>query len=107
MGRLVSTFFSTLDGVVESPHTFHFPYFDEAMAAAMSAHQEQVTAYLMGRRLYDEWSTYWPGNTADELGAFINPLPKYVLSSSLTQPTWEHTTVLSGAPDEVAADGGA
>ena len=35
MGKIVSNFFISLDGVVESPHEWHFPYFDDAMGAVM------------------------------------------------------------------------
>jgi len=101
MGRIVSNFFISLDGVVESPEKWHFPYFDDAMGAIIGAGMETATAFLMGRTLYDEWSSYWPEQSPDEpFSEFINTLPKYVLSATLTDPTWHHTTVVS---DDVAA----
>lgn len=54
----------------------------------------------MGRRLYDEWSEYWPTNSDDGFGPHINGIAKYVLTSTSTEPTWQHTTVLTG--DDVA-----
>lgn len=101
MGRIVSNFFISLDGVVESPHEWHFPYFDEAMGAVISEGMKTTTAFLMGRRLYDEWSSYWPEQGPEvPFSEFINTIPKYVLSTTLEDPTWQHTTVLS---DDVAA----
>ena len=60
MGKIVSNFFISLDGVVESPDKWHFPYFNDEMGAAVGAGMASASAMLMGRRLYDEWSEYWP-----------------------------------------------
>ena len=101
MGRIVSNFFISLDGVVERPDQWHFPYFDDAMGAVIGRGMESSRAWMMGRRLYDEWSAYWPEQSADEpFAEFINTTPKYVLSSSLRGAAWQNTTVLS---DDVAA----
>lgn len=97
MGRIVSNFFISLDGVVDSPHEWHFPYFDDAMGAIVGAGMETSTAFLMGRTLYDEWSEYWQGEGQDApFSEFINTVPKYVLSTTLKDPTWQNTTVVSG-----------
>ncbi len=103
MGALTASLFTTVDGVVEAPHEFHFPYFDERMGEIMTAYTERCEAYLMGRGLYEEWAAYWPGNTTDDFGEFINPVAKYVLSNSLGEATWQNTTLVSGSEDEVAA----
>jgi dihydrofolate reductase len=101
MGRIVSNFFISLDGVVESPDKWHFPYFDDAMGEIIGAGMGSTSAFLMGRRLYDEWSSYWPGQGPEvPFSEFINTIPKYVLSSSLKDPEWQNTTVL---PGDVAA----
>ena len=96
MGRIVSNFFISLDGVVESPDQWHFPYFNDEMGAAIGAGMETSGAFLMGRTLYDEWSSYWPGSTDEPFATFINQHPKYVVSSSLSEATWTNTTVLAG-----------
>lgn len=101
MGRIVSNFFISLDGVVESPDQWHFSYFDDAMGAIIGAGMEAYTAFLMGRQLYDEWSSYWPSQGPEEpFAEFINTVPKYVLSSTLQEPAWQNTTVIS---EDVAA----
>jgi dihydrofolate reductase len=101
MGRIVSNFFISLDGVVESPHEWHFPYFDDEMAAVVDRGVASSTALLMGRKLYDEWSSYWPAQPPDEpFAKFINSVPKYVLSTTLEDADWRNTTVIS---DDVAA----
>lgn len=104
MGRIVSNFFISLDGVVEAPHEWHFPYFDDAMGAIVGEGMATSRAFLMGRRLYDEWSEYWPGQGPEvPFSEFINTTPKYVLSTTLGDPTWQNTTVLSGDVAEVRA----
>lgn len=65
MGRIVSNFFISLDGVVEAPHEWHFPYFDDAMGEVVGSGMETQKAFLLGRRLYDEWSEYWPAQSDD------------------------------------------
>jgi len=102
MGRIVSNFFISLDGVVESPDQWHFPYFDDAMGAIVGEGMGSIRAMLMGRTLYDEWSEYWPGQGPDvPFSEFINTIPKYVPSTTLEDPAWQNTTVLSG---DIAAE---
>jgi dihydrofolate reductase len=101
MGRIVSNFFISLDGVVESPDKWHFPYFDDAMGEIIGSGMASTSAFLMGRRLYDEWSSYWPGQGPEvPFSEFINAIPKYVVSTTVQDPAWQNTTVL---PGDVAA----
>ena len=84
MGRIVSTFFIALDGVVEAPEHWHLQYNNHEMDAAIERRTEVETAYLMGRVLYEEWASHWPAQPDDDVFArFINPVPKYVLSHTL------------------------
>ena len=96
MGRIVSNFFISLDGVVESPDKWHFPYFDDAMGEIVGQGMSSSGAMLMGRRLYDEWSSYWPDQGPEvPFSEFINTIPKYVVSTTLGDAAWQNTTVLS------------
>lgn len=96
MGRIISNFFIALDGVVEAPDQWHFPYFDDEMGAAVGAGFEGVDAMLMGRNLYEEWAAYWPQNADQPFGDVINPMKKYVLSNRLREATWENTELIPG-----------
>lgn len=96
MGRIISNFFIALDGVVEAPDTWHFPYFDEEMGAAVAAGIDDTAALLMGRKVYDEWAAYWPNSTDEPIASTFNAARKYVISSTLTEPTWNNTTALPG-----------
>jgi dihydrofolate reductase len=98
MARIVSNFFISLDGVVEAPNEWHFDYFNDEMGAAIGAGVAEASAFLLGRRLYDEWSDYWPKEdpAQNEFAGFINNIPKYVVSDSLTQADWNNTSVVGG-----------
>jgi len=97
MGKIVSNFFISLDGVVERPDQCHFPYFNDQMGAAIGKGTETYTGFLMGRVLYEEWSDYWP-NQGDDVpfAPFINNVAKYVVSNSLEKAEWNNTTLVSG-----------
>jgi dihydrofolate reductase len=102
MGKIISNFFISLDGVVESPDQWHFPYFNDEMGAAISSGMEDQKAMMMGRILYGEWSEYWPQQGPDvPFSSYINEVPKFVLSSSLKDAEWQNTTILSGDVAEV------
>jgi dihydrofolate reductase len=102
MGKIVSTFFMSLDGVVEAPDQWHFDFFNDEMGASVQGGTDRCSAYLMGRVLYEQWVEHWPAQPDDEgFGPFINTVDKYVLSNTLAEATWDPTTILSG--DDVAA----
>jgi dihydrofolate reductase len=97
MGKIISNFFISLDGVVESPEQWHFPYFNDEMGAVVEAGMEEQEAFLMGRVLYGEWSEYWTQQGPEvPFSSFINEIPKYVVSNSLTETTWKNTQLISG-----------
>ena len=97
MGKIVSNFFMSLDGVVEAPDQWHMPYFNDEMGAAVGRGMETNAAFLMGRVLYDEWAAFWPNQGDDnEFAGFFNNHPKYVVSNSLKTADWNNTTVVSG-----------
>ena len=72
MRKIVANFFISLDGVVESPDRWHFPYFDEQMGAAIGAGMASSDAMLMGRRTYEEWAAYWPTSTDEPFASQLN-----------------------------------
>lgn len=96
MRKIKSNFFISLDGVVESPDKWHFPYFDDEMGAAVGAGFATADAMLMGRVLYDEWAAYWPEHADEPFGDVINSMKKYVVSNSLRSAEWQNTEVISG-----------
>jgi dihydrofolate reductase len=55
---------------------------------------------LVGRRTFEDFRSYWPEQTDDPTGitAYLNQVAKYVVSSTMTDPEWENSTVLAGDP---------
>jgi dihydrofolate reductase len=96
MRKIKSHFFISLDGVVESPDQWHFPYFDDEMGEAVGAGFATADAMLMGRVLYDEWAAYWPEHEDEPFGEVINAMQKYVISNSLQTAEWRNTEVIGG-----------
>ena len=96
MRKIKSNFFISLDGVVESPDKWHFPYFDDEMGAAVGAGFATADAMLMGRVLYEEWAAYWPEHADEPFGDVMNSMKKYVVSSSLQAAEWQNTEVVNG-----------
>ena len=98
MGKIIGNYFISLDGVVEAPDKWHFPYFNDEMGAVVSAGAQTAGGFLMGRKLYEEWAEYWtPRNDPADFSGFINTIPKYVISDSLAEATWNNTTLLRGS----------
>jgi dihydrofolate reductase len=64
MATLISTLFSSLDGVVEIDPAWHFPYFDAHMGAAVGEDYENVDVLLLGRVTYDSFAGAWPDREA-------------------------------------------
>ncbi|EYT56415.1 deaminase/reductase [Dietzia sp. UCD-THP] len=121
MRTLIITAFMSLDGVMEAPGgeegyrnagwTFRDVPFDEAAYEIKGREQDEATALLLGRRSYEAFAPVWPSMTEDF--ARYNELPKYVVSSTLTDEDladdWGPTSILRSV-EEVAglkeSDGG-
>jgi dihydrofolate reductase len=111
MGKLVVSEFISLDGVIDDPGgadgtthggwSMRFPTpegepfkFQELLDA---------DALLLGRRTYEGFAAAWPSmeEVAGDFAKKMNSMPKVVVSTTLTDPTWQNTTVIS---DNVAAE---
>ncbi len=77
----------------------------EDLFAVMHDQMATEEALLLGRKTFEDFRGYWPLQTDDASGstAHLNRVPKYVVSSTMTDPAWSNSTVLSGPlVDEVA-----
>ena len=104
MRKVVASEFVSLDGVVESPEKWHFPYFNDQMGDAIGAAMASSDAMLMGRVLYEEWAAFWPNQDPDEnpVAARMNGVRKYVVSTTLEEPLeWQNSTLIG---DNVAEE---
>ncbi|MFI6603614.1 dihydrofolate reductase family protein [Nonomuraea sp. NPDC050536] len=97
MGKIISNFFISLDGVTEAPDQWHFPYWNDEMGAAVEAGMQSAAAMLLGRKLYEEWAAYWPtADTDQDAAQALTNVRKYVVSNSLEKADWDNTTIISG-----------
>lgn len=99
MRQIVAGTFVSLDGVMEAPHEWHFPYFDDAMGKAVDEQVAAADAMLLGRVTYQEFASYWPHQADDTDGAdFMNSMQKYVVSTTLQRvDEWQNSTLIDGA----------
>ncbi|MGH8774744.1 MAG: dihydrofolate reductase family protein [Jiangellaceae bacterium] len=104
MGRMVVTEFISLDGVIEAPGggedyeyggwTFEIDRGDEGDQFKLDETMSSA-ALLLGRRTYQGFAAAWPERDGEFADKF-NTMPKYVVSSTLRDPEWTNSTVLSG-----------
>ena len=104
MGRIVVTEFVSLDGVVEAPGggetfrhggwTFEFDRGDEGNRFKVDETLSSE-ALLLGRVTYEGFAEAWPSRDGEFADKF-NTMPKYVVSSTLSEPEWSNSTVLEG-----------
>jgi dihydrofolate reductase len=103
MGTIVVTTFSSLDGVVQAPGGEDFKYANWSFEFDRGADGEKfkedeafgADALLIGRKTYEGFAAAWP-QYEGELADKYNSMPKYVVSSTLTDPAWNNTRVLAG-----------
>ena len=105
MGKLVVTEFITLDGVIEEPAwSFEFNRGDEG-ENFKGDELKAADAQLLGRVTYEGFAKAWPTMTdAGWFGEKMNAMPKYVVSTTLTddRADWNNTTVIrDDVPGEV------
>ena len=102
MGRIVVTEFVSLDGVVEDPGgSEDFKYGGWSFEFDRGAEGDEFKldetrgseALLLGRVTYEGFAEAWPSREG-EFADMFNSMPKYVVSSTLTQPEWTNSTVL-------------
>ncbi|MFB6613839.1 dihydrofolate reductase family protein [Streptomyces sp. NPDC056367] len=101
MRKIAAQFFISLDGVVEAPDEWHFPYFNEEMGAAVEATLGSADTLLLGRRTYDSFAGAWPGREAagGEDAPFAKVLGdarKIVVSNRPLEPAWRNTERVEG-----------
>jgi RNA polymerase sigma-70 factor (ECF subfamily) len=83
--------------VVESPNLWQFDAFGQAEGEMMGKAIAGVEDVVIGRKLWNEWSEYWPG-ASDPFGEFINPVRKHVVSTTLTGELPWNSTLIEGDP---------
>ncbi|MGW6377938.1 dihydrofolate reductase family protein [Rhodococcus sp. NPDC055112] len=107
MRRLAVTQNITVDGSIEMLGDWFDPRgqggVDNSDLLEESRRQDRAAdGFLVGRRTFEDLRGYWPKRSDDATGItdYLNRVQKYVVSSTMTDPQWQNSTVLSGEPAE-------
>jgi dihydrofolate reductase len=109
MRKIIAGLFISLDGVVEAPDRWHFPYFNDEMGAAVDASLGSADTVLFGRKTYDSFAGAWPAREAageEDAGMAkaLGDARKIVVSNQQLEFTWRNSEQLEGdLVDAVAA----
>lgn len=110
MPKIVVNAFLTLDGVMQAPGGpdedkesgfehggWQFPYDDKVMEEKIGEGFEDADGFLLGRKTYDIFSSYWPkfDDKKNPIATKLNALPKYVMSRKLKKLDWNNSHVIS------------
>jgi dihydrofolate reductase len=110
MRKVVAYTLVSVDGVAEDPDQFLF-HFDKVMKANLGEVIATQDTVLLGRKMYDEWSSYWPKSDDQPFADFINNVHKYVATATPLKREWTNAESIQGPVDDVvrelkAGDGG-
>ena len=101
MRKIIAGLFISLDGVVEDPAAWHFPYFNDEMGAAVTATLATADTVLLGRETYDSFAGAWPeqeaaGGEDAGMGKALGDARKIVVSRQSLEFTWRNSEQLQG-----------
>jgi dihydrofolate reductase len=101
MKKITAGLFISLDGVVEAPDQWHFPYFNEEMGAAVDATFGAADTMLFGRTTYDSFAGAWPereeaGEEDAPFAKKLGDVRKIVVSNQKLEFTWRNSEQLQG-----------
>jgi dihydrofolate reductase len=101
MRKIIANLFISLDGVVEEPGNWHFPYFNDEMGAAVDAVLGNADTMLLGRKTYDDHAGAWPereaaGGEDAEFAKVLGDARKIVVSRQRPELSWRNSELLEG-----------
>jgi dihydrofolate reductase len=101
MRKIMAGLFIALDGVVEAPDQWHFPYFNDEMGAAVGETLGAADTVLFGRKTYASFAGAWPereaaGQEDAPFAKLLGDARKIVVSSQKLEFTWRNSEQLQG-----------
>ena len=101
MRKIIAGLFISLDGVVEAPDQWHFPYFSDEMGAAVDASLGSAEIMLFGHTTYDSFAGAWPereaaGEEDAHFAKVLGDMRKIVVSNQQLEFTWRNSEQLQG-----------
>lgn len=105
MRKVTAGLFHSIDGAVEAPDQWQFDAFDDELGGLLGQTIGATDAVILGRVGYEAWTKDF-GESGDEFfGPFINNVPKFVASRTLTAPLgWQNCTLIAGDVDAFVRD---
>lgn len=94
MPKIFAGLFTSLDGIVEADDQWQFPYFDEELFGGITAGWARAGATLLGRRSFEGYDALRGEHPDSPAVAFLEGIPRYVVSTTLQNVGWPGTTVL-------------
>jgi dihydrofolate reductase len=120
MRRIIANEWMTLDGIIQAPGLpdedrdggfefggWHMPYFDDESQAWVLRGIQAAGGFLLGRRTYEFFASYWPHASEGEQAVAepLNSKPKWVASTSLAEPlAWNTSELLQGDVPKAVAE---
>ena len=106
MRKVIAVELVSVDGVMESPEEWAFPYSNEEMEEANASGMAASDALLLGRVTYEGLAAYWPNQPGGvPMVDYINSVPKFVVSTTLEEPLeWNNSTLFKGNVAEEIAE---
>ena len=94
---LAATLFASLDGVVESPEKWSFPFWSDETQQFKVDELRATDALLLGRVTYEGFAAAWPNRKdPDAFADRFNSMPKFVASRTLTKLAWNNSHLVKG-----------
>src|SRR3989475_5137229 len=93
---LAATLFVSLDGVVESPEKWSFPFWSDETQKFKVDELRATDALLLGRVTYEGFAAAWPGGKEDAFADRFNSMPKFVASRTLKKLAWNNSHLIRG-----------
>ncbi|HEX4703293.1 MAG TPA: dihydrofolate reductase family protein [Pseudonocardiaceae bacterium] len=95
MRRIINSTYISVDGVIKDPHLWPASGREDVdFRPTQWPLLDSSDALLMGRHTYDAFAPAWTSRGGDPFSDKMNNMPKYVASTTLTDPKWNNTTVL-------------
>jgi dihydrofolate reductase len=106
--KIIAGLFISLDGVVEAPDQWHFPYFNDEMGVAVTATLGAADTVLFGRKTYDSFAGAWPereaaGGEDAAMAKALGDARKIVVSNQQLEFAWRNSEQLQGDLVETVA----
>ncbi len=93
---MAATLFVSLDGVVESPEKWSFPFWSDETQKFKVDELRATDALLLGRVTYEGFAAAWPGRKGDAFADRFNSMPKFVASRTLNKLEWNNSHLIKG-----------